>query len=31
MFLMSASNEDQTEGDIGEMGVRLANEINNHI
>lgn len=24
MFLMSAANEDQTEGDIKEMGLRLA-------
>lgn len=24
MFLMSTANEDQTEGDIGEMGLRLA-------
>jgi hypothetical protein len=24
MFLMSSSNEDHTEGDISEMGVRLA-------
>jgi hypothetical protein len=31
MFLMSTANEDQTEGDIGEMGLRLAYEINNHI
>lgn len=31
MFLMSAANEDHTEGDIGEMGVRLAQEINTHI
>ena len=31
MFLMSSSNEDHTEGDIGEMGVRLAQEVSNHI
>ena len=31
MFLMSSANEDQTEGDIAQMGVRLADEINNHI
>ena len=24
MFLMSSANEDQTEGDISEMGIRLA-------
>jgi|TARA_B110000285_G_scaffold117981_1_gene133677 triacylglycerol esterase/lipase EstA (alpha/beta hydrolase family) len=31
MFLMSSANEDHTEGDISEMGVRLAQEINTHI
>jgi hypothetical protein len=31
MFLMSSSNEDHTEGDISEMGVRLAKEIKTHI
>jgi hypothetical protein len=31
MFLMSQANEDNTEGDIAEMGVRLAQEINTHI
>lgn len=31
MFLCSSSNEDHTEGDIGEMGVRLAQEVNNYI
>lgn len=31
MFLMSSANEDHTEGDINEMGVRLAQEINTHI
>lgn len=31
MFLMSSANEEQTEGDIAQMGVRLAEEINNHI
>jgi triacylglycerol esterase/lipase EstA (alpha/beta hydrolase family) len=31
MFLMSQANEDQTEGNIRDMGVRLAQEINNHI
>jgi triacylglycerol esterase/lipase EstA (alpha/beta hydrolase family) len=31
MFLMSFANEDHTEGDIGEMGVRLAQELNTHI
>ena len=31
MFLLSVANEDQTEGDIPQMGVRLAEEINNHI
>jgi hypothetical protein len=27
IFLSSSSNEEQTEGDILEMGVRLANEV----
>jgi len=31
MFLMSSSNEDHTEGDIKEMGIRLAQEVNTHI
>ena len=31
MFLMSSANEDHTEGDISEMGVRLAQEVNTHI
>jgi len=31
MFLMSSANEDQTEGDIKEMGLRLAQEVNTHI
>eukprot|EP00356_Strombidium_inclinatum_P005286 CAMPEP_0170483310 /NCGR_PEP_ID=MMETSP0208-20121228/3005_1 /TAXON_ID=197538 /ORGANISM="Strombidium inclinatum, Strain S3" /LENGTH=47 /DNA_ID= /DNA_START= /DNA_END= /DNA_ORIENTATION= len=31
MFLMSSANEGHTEGDIQEMGVRLAQEINSHI
>jgi hypothetical protein len=31
MFLMSSANEDHTEGDIGQMGARLAQEINTHI
>ena len=31
MFLCSTANEDHTEGDIMEMGVRLANEVNNYI
>jgi triacylglycerol esterase/lipase EstA (alpha/beta hydrolase family) len=31
MFLMSSANEEHTEGDIKEMGVRLAQEINQHI
>ena len=31
MFLMSSANEEHTEGDITEMGVRLAQEINTHI
>lgn len=31
MFLMSCANEDHTEGDINEMGVRLAQEITTHI
>ena len=31
IFLSSQSNEDQTEGDIMEMGLRLANEVKNYI
>lgn len=31
IFLSAISNEDQTEGDILEMGVRLANEVKNYI
>ena len=31
MFLCSQANEDHTEGDINEMGVRLAQEVNNYI
>ena len=31
MFLCSNANEDHTEGDIQEMGVRLAQEVNNYI
>jgi len=31
IFLSSSSNEDQTEGDILEMGERLANEIKQYI
>lgn len=31
LFLCSNSNEDSTEGDIGEMGVRLAQEVMNFI
>mmetsp|Transcript_1865 Transcript_1865/g.1297 ORF Transcript_1865/g.1297 Transcript_1865/m.1297 type:complete len:122 (+) Transcript_1865:149-514(+) len=31
LFLCSCSNEDSTEGDISEMGVRLAQEIANFI
>lgn len=31
LFLCSAANEDYTEGDILEMGVRLANEVNGYI
>jgi hypothetical protein len=31
MFLCSSSNEDFTEGDILEMGVRLAQEVNTYI
>ena len=31
IFLSCQSNEDQTEGDIIEMGVRLANEVKNYI
>jgi hypothetical protein len=31
MFLCSSANEDQTEGDISEMGVRLAQEVNSYI
>lgn len=31
IFLSSSSNEDQTEGDIFEMGERLANEIKQYI
>ena len=30
-FLVSRSNEDDTEGDIREMGQRLAHEIKNYI
>ena len=31
MFLCSSANEDYTEGDIQEMGVRLAQEVNSYI
>ena len=31
MFLCSSTNEDQTEGDIFEMGVRLSQEVNAYI
>jgi triacylglycerol esterase/lipase EstA (alpha/beta hydrolase family) len=31
MFLCSNSNEEYTEGDIAEMGVRLAQEVNSYI
>jgi triacylglycerol esterase/lipase EstA (alpha/beta hydrolase family) len=31
IFLSSSSNEDQTEGDIFEMGQRLANEVKTYI
>ena len=31
MFLCSSANEEHTEGDIMEMGVRLAQEVNNYI
>jgi hypothetical protein len=31
MFLCSSSNEDYTEGDIFEMGVRLSQEVNAYI
>lgn len=31
MFLMSSANEDHTEGDIAQMGAKLAQEINTHI
>ena len=31
IFLSCQSNEDQTEGDIFDMGLRLANEVKNYI
>ena len=31
MFLCSLTNEEKTEGDIGEMGKRLALEVTNYI
>ena len=31
MFLCSSSNEDQTEGDIFEMGVRLSQEVDAYV
>jgi hypothetical protein len=31
MFLCSSDNEEHTEGDILEMGVRLATEVNQYI
>ncbi len=31
MFLCSSSNEDFTEGDISEMGIRLSSEVNSYI
>jgi len=31
MFLSSNANEDYTEGDIFEMGVRLSQEVNSYI
>ena len=31
MFLCASSNEDMTDGEIAQMGVRLANEVKNYI
>jgi hypothetical protein len=31
MFLLSSANEEHTEGDIQEMGVRLSQEVSNYI